>query len=224
MGEGIILKSKKQFAVIGLGRFGKSIISELSRMGYDVLAIDNDEENLNDILEIASHAVQADSMDQHALKNLGIKDFDVVIVAIGQNVQVSILTAITLKELGVKKIIAKALNELHGKVLEKIGIDAVIYPERDMAIRLAKNLTSHNVVDQINLSPQFSILEIITPHSFIEKTLVQLDVRKKMQVNVIAIKRGEEIIISPQADQIIKANDILVVVGENTHLQKLDEL
>lgn len=218
------MKAKKQFAVIGLGRFGTSLIIELSKMGYDVLAIDNDEDKINDIVDIAAHAVQADSMDKQALKNLGIKDFDVVIVAVGQNIQVNILTAITLKEMGVKKVIAKAQNELHGKVLEKIGTDVVIYPERDMATRLARVLTSQNVVDQINLSSEFSILEIKTPQVFVERTLVELDVRRKLKVTVIAIKRGEEIIISPPADQLIKANDILVVAGENKFLTNLDNL
>ena len=218
------MKSRKQFAIIGLGRFGISLITELSRMGYDVLAIDNDGDKVDDILEFATHAVQIDSMDKQALKALGITDFDVVVVAIGQNIQASILTAIILKEMGVKKLIVKAQNELHGTVLEKIGTDVVVYPERDMAIRLARALTSHNVVDQINLSSKYSILEIKTPKAFVDKTLVELDVRRKMKVTVVAIKRGDEIIISPNADQVIKANDILVVAGDNDSLRILDEL
>jgi trk system potassium uptake protein TrkA len=218
------VKSRKQFAIIGLGRFGISLITELSRMGYDVLAIDNDGAKVDDILEFATHAVQIDSMDKQALKALGITDFDVVVVAIGQNIQASILTAIILKEMGVKKLIVKAQNELHGAVLEKIGTDVVVYPERDMAIRLARALTSHNVVDQINLSSKYSILEIRTPKAFVDKTLVELDVRRKMKVTVVAIKRGDEIIISPNADQVIRANDILVVAGDNDSLRILDEL
>ncbi|MGI6413068.1 MAG: potassium channel family protein [Syntrophomonadaceae bacterium] len=218
------MKSRKQFAIIGLGRFGISLITELSRMGYDVLAIDNDGAKVDDILEFATHAVQIDSMDKQALKALGITDFDVVVVAIGQNIQASILTAIILKEMGVKKLIVKAQNELHGAVLEKIGTDVVVYPERDMAIRLARALTSHNVVDQINLSSKYSILEIRTPKAFVDKTLVELDVRRKMKVTVVAIKRGDEIIISPNADQVIRANDILVVAGDNDSLRILDEL
>jgi trk system potassium uptake protein TrkA len=213
-----------QFAVIGLGRFGMSLINELSRMGYDVLAIDNDEEKVEDAAQTATHAVQADAMDEQALKSVGIRNFDVVVVAIGENIQTNILATIIIKEMGVKKVVAKARNALHGKVLEKIGADLVIYPERDMAVKLARSLVSRNILEQIELSPDYSIIELITPKDFIGKSLVELGVRKKMGVTVLAIRHNDEIIVAPTANQVIHRGDILVVLGKNADLEKLGEM
>ncbi|OPX87505.1 MAG: Ktr system potassium uptake protein A [Pelotomaculum sp. PtaB.Bin104] len=214
----------KQVAIIGLGRFGMSLLTELSRMGCDVLAIDNDVNNVNEVAEIATHTIQADSMDEQVLKSLGIRNFDIVIVAIGENVQASILTTIILKELGVKKIVAKAKNALHGKVLEKVGADCVVFPERDMAIKLAKTILSHHILDHIELSPQYSIEELLAPKIFINKSIEEIDVRKKMKVSILAIKRGDEVIVVLNAREVIKAGDILVALGKNEDLQRLDEL
>lgn len=214
----------KQVAIIGLGRFGMSLLKELTRIGCDVLALDSDEIKVNEAADIATHSVQADSIDKQILKSLGIRNLDIIIVAIGQNVQASILTTITLKELGAKKIVAKAQNSLHGKVLEKVGADLVIYPERDMALKLAKTLLSHNILDHINLSPEYSIMELIAPKIFVGRSLAEIDVRKKMRVTILAIKRGEEIIVALQARQVINAGDILVALGKNEDLHRLDEL
>lgn len=214
---------KKQFAVIGLGRFGSSLIKELVAMGHEVLAIDTDEEKIEDFVDIATHAVQADSTDVNVLRKLGITNFDVVVVSIGQNLQANILTAITLKEMGVKKVIAKAQTALHGKVLEKIGTDVVIYPERDMAIKLAHSFV-HNVMNQIDLSSEYSIVEILAPKEFVGKSLAQMEVRTKMNVAVIAIKHNDEIGVPPDPDQIIHERDILVVAGENKNINKISEM
>ncbi|NLB53869.1 MAG: TrkA family potassium uptake protein [Syntrophomonadaceae bacterium] len=214
---------KKQFAVIGLGRFGSSLIIELVAMGHEVLAIDTDEEKIEDFVDIATHAVQADSTDVNVLRKLGITNFDVVVVSIGQNLQANILTAITLKEMGVKKVIAKAQTALHGKVLEKIGTDVVIYPERDMAIKLAHSFV-HNVMNQIDLSSEYSIVEILAPKEFVGKSLAQMEVRTKMNVAVIAIKHNDEIGVPPDPDQIIHERDILVVAGENKNINKISEM
>ncbi len=214
----------KQFAVIGIGRFGESLVKELSHMGYEVLAIDVDEEKVNDAVDIATHAVQADAMDEDTLKALGIRNFDVVIVAIGNNVQSNILTTIILKELGVKKVVAKAQNALHGKVLEKIGADVVIYPERDMAIKLARSLVSHNFLEQINLSPTYSIIELFAPKAFISKSLSDIGLRKKMRVTILAIRRGDNIIVAPGPDETITRGDILVVLGGNEDLEEINNL
>lgn len=214
----------KQFAVIGIGRFGESLVKELSRMGYEVLAIDVDEERVNDAVDIATHAVQADAMDEETLKSLGIRNFDVVIVAIGNNIQSNILTTIILKELGVKKVVAKAQNALHGKVLEKIGTDYVIYPERDMAIKLARSLVSQNFLEQINLSPAYSIIELFAPKAFISKSLADIGLRKKMHVTILAIRRGENIIVAPGPDESIIQGDILVALGHNDDLVKINNL
>ncbi len=214
----------KQFAVIGIGRFGESLIKELSRMGYDVLAIDVDEEKVGDAIEIATHAVQADAMDAQTLKALGIRNFDVVIVSIGGNVQANILTTIVLKELGVKRVIAKAQNALHGKVLEKIGADVVIYPERDMAIKLARSLVSHNFLEQISLSQDYGIIELFAPKVFLNKTLSEIGLRKRLRVTILAIRRGEDIIIAPSPEEKIFRGDVLVALGNNEGLEQISNL
>jgi trk system potassium uptake protein TrkA len=212
----------KQFAVIGLGRFGTSVARTLAGMGYDVLAIDQREERVQDIMEHVTHAVQVDAVDEHALKSLGIRNFDVVIVAIGQDVQASILTTVLLKEMGVRRVVAKANTELHGKVLAKVGADKVVFPERDMGVRVARALVSQNILDQIELSPDYSIVELIAPPEFVGKTLQESAIRTRFGVTVLAIRRDRDIIISPGPAQIVKEGDVLVVVGRNDRLEKLE--
>ncbi|MEN6351340.1 MAG: TrkA family potassium uptake protein, partial [Syntrophomonas sp.] len=209
---------------IGIGRFGGSLIRELSRMGFEVLAIDADEDKVNDAIGIATHAVQADAMDEASLNALGIRNFDVVIVSIGNNVQANILTTIILKEIGVKKVIAKAQNELHGKVLEKIGADVVIYPERDMAIKVARSLVSRNFLEQINLSQDYGIIEFFTPRVFVNKSLADIGLRKRMQVTVLAIRRGNNIIVAPSPEEKMYEGDVLVALGHNEGLEKISNL
>jgi len=214
----------KQFAVIGIGRFGESLVRELYKMGYEVLAIDVDEERINNAVEFSTHAVRADSMDENTLKALGIRNFDVVIVSIGDNIQANILTSIILKELGVKNIVAKAQNALHGKVLEKIGVNYVIYPERDMAIKVARSLVSRNFLEQINLSSTYGIIELYAPRTFVNKSLAEIGLRKKMQVSVLAIRRGDDIIVAPGPDEKILHDDVLVVLGSNVNLEIINDL
>jgi trk system potassium uptake protein TrkA len=214
----------KQFAVIGMGRFGSSLTRELTRMGYEVLAIDEDEEKVSNAAEYATHAVQADSMDINTLKALGIRNFDVVVVAIGENVQANILTTILLKEMGVKKVLAKAQNELHGKVLEKIGTELVVYPERDMAIKIARSLTSTSLLEQISLSPDYAIAEFIAQPEFVNKTLVESGIRKRYKVNILAIRRGDEIIVAPPPESRIMEGDILVALGRNEDLERFSQI
>lgn len=209
----------KQFAVIGIGRFGQSLVEELAHLGYEVMAIDNDEDKINDIIEIATHAVQADSMEEGTLKSLGVRNFDVVIVSIGSNIQANILTTIILKELGVKRIVAKAQNALHGKVLEKIGADVVIYPERDMAIKLARSLVSSNFLEQINLSPTYSVIEFFTPRTFFNKSLMEIGLRRKMRVTVLAIRRNNEVIVLPEPTEKLYQGDVIVALGNNEDLE-----
>ena len=215
---------KKQFAVIGLGRFGKSLVRELTRIGHEVLAIDADPHKVNEITDEVIHAAQADAMDEQAMRSIGIRNFDVVVVSIGHNIQSSILATILLKEMGVKKVIAKAQNSLHGKVLEKLGIDLVIYPERDMAIKLARSLSSKNILDHIDLSPDYSIMEMVAPIAFVGKNLASLGVRNKMGITILAIRRGEEIIVSPNSVQVINAGDILVALGKNKNLSRICDM
>lgn len=212
----------RQFAVIGLGRFGQSVAITLARMGYEVLAIDTDEERVNEVMEHVTHAVQIDALDEHALKSLGIRNFDVVIVAIGQDMQASILVTVMLKEMGVREVIAKARTELHGRVLAKVGADKVVFPERDMGIRVARALVTKNILDQIELSPDYSILELVAPEEFVGKTLEESAIRLKHGVTVLAIRRGSDVIISPGAKQVIEPGDILVTVGRNDRLKRLE--
>lgn len=213
----------KQFAVIGLGRFGTSMAKTLSRMGYDVLAVDHNEEKVNNIIEHVTHAVQADAMDEQTLKSLGIRNFDVVVVAIGQDIQANILVTVMLKELGVKKVVSKAVTDLHGKVLERVGADKVVFPERDMGVRVAHALVSKNILDQINISPDYSIIELISPAELANKTLGQSNIRGKYGVTVLAIRRGNDVIISPGAQHLVKEGDVLVVVGRNEKLKTLED-
>jgi len=212
----------KQYAVIGLGRFGTSVARTLTMMGHEVLAIDDDEERIQEIINEVTHAVQADAKDEQALKALGIRNFDVVIVAIGQDMQASILVTVLLKEMGVKYVVTKAQTELHGKVLTKVGADKVVYPERDMGARLAHSLVSSNVLDHIEISPDYSILEVVAPENLVGKTLKESGLRAKFGVTVLAIKRGNEIIVSPSPVDPILENDILVAIGENDNLRSIE--
>jgi len=213
---------KKQFAVIGMGRFGLSVASALSGMGFDVLAIDANEQRTQAVSNIVTHAVSADSTDEEALRALGIRNFDVVVVAIGQDIQASILTTLILKDLGGPLIVVKAQNELHGKVLNKIGADKVIYPERDMGLRVAHHLTSPNILDYIELSDEYSIAEMRATPGMLGQNLKELDVRAKFGCNVMAIKRGTKMNISPTADDRLEEGDILIIVGQKNDLTKLE--
>lgn len=214
---------KKQFAVIGLGRFGGSICRTLAQEGMEVMAIDKDENRVNDYSSIASHAVVGDSTDEKVLKGLGLRNFDHVIVAIGDDIQASILTTIILKELGVKHITAKALNDYHEKVLIKIGADHVVHPERDMGKRIAHNMISNSVLDYLELSDEHSIVEIVANKKIAGHTILDLDIRAKFGITIVAIKRGSEIIVSPQAHEMIYENDILIVIGADTDINRFEK-
>lgn len=212
----------KQFAVIGIGRFGASVATTLYEMGNDVLVIDNNEDKVEDIVDKVTHAVTADSTSEAALKSLGITNFDVVIVSIGQDTQASILTTLLLKELGVNYIVAKARTILHGKVLQKIGADRIVFPERDMGIRVAHNLVAANVLDFIELSPEYSIVEIIVPQSMVGRSLRELDLRARFGLNVLAIRSADKKInVSPAATDRLLHGDVMVVVGQNDKIQAL---
>lgn len=217
-------KNGKQFAVIGLGRFGSHIATNLYKMGYDVLAIDKNMDKVQDFSNEFTHVVQADTTDEKALRELGILNFDVVIVAIGEDIEANIMTTLQLKEIGVQYIVAAARSPLQIKVLEKIGADRVVAPERDMAQRVAYNLASTNVMDYIELSNKFSIAEITVPRAFVDKTLVESNIRAKYNINVVAIKRGEDVIVSPMPTEKLHEDDIVVVVGDNEHINGLENL
>ncbi|WP_096435607.1 potassium channel family protein [Alteribacter populi] len=214
---------KKQFAVIGLGRFGGSICQALNKQGMEVLAIDMDEDKVNKFANIATHSVVADSTDDNTLKSLGIRNFDHVIVAIGDNIQSSILTTLMLVEQGVRHITVKAQNDYHEKVLNKIGAHKVVHPERDMGIRIAHNIVSKNVLDYLELSDEYSIVELMAGGLVHGKTIVDLDIRAKYGCNIMAIKRGGDINVSPQADEYLARGDILIVIGADSDINRLEQ-
>lgn len=214
----------QQYAVIGLGRFGSSIARRLHEAGQEVLGIDVSEERVEDAELFVTHAVVADSTEERALTSIGIGNFDCVIVAIGNDMQASILTVMLLKNLGINKIIAKALDKRHGQVLEHIGADWIIYPERDMGERVANQLLSPNMLNYIELSKEYNIEESVIPSRMAGKSLRDLDIRAKYNVSVIAIVRGGEIIISPSPDQIIHKGDLLVMIGHREDLYKFSKL
>lgn len=214
---------KKEFAVIGLGRFGGSVARTLHEMGYEVMVIDRDPQRVQDYATLVTHAVEADSTDEGAMRALGIRNFDVVVVAIGEDIQSSILTTIILKELGVQKVVVKAQSDLHGKALYKIGADKVVYPERDMGVRVVHQLISPNILDLIELADDYSVIELSAGNFFNGKTLSELDIRAKFGCNVVAIKSGEKITIAPLATDRIYRGDILIVIGRNEDLQRLRE-
>lgn len=213
----------KQFAVIGLGRFGSNVARTLYEMDFEVMGIDENEDRINEIMQYVTHAVVADSTDESALREIGIRNFDVVVVAIGADIQASILTVLILKEMGVKTIVAKAQNERHGQVLYKVGADRIVFPERDMAVRVAHNLISANVLDFIELAEDYSVAEVVVTKRMVGKTLRQIDIRAKYGVNVIAIKSGEKFNIAPGPDETIKEKDVLVVIGHNLDLKDFEE-
>lgn len=213
---------KKQFVVIGLGRFGSSIAKTLYSLGNDVLAIDADEDVIQNIADSVTHAVQADATDENSLRTLGISNFDVAVVTIGSKVQASIMAALLAKDLGVKYILTKAHNELHAKVLKKIGVDRVIFPERDMGVRVAHNLVSTNILDYIELSADYSIAEIASPEEWHGKTLNQLNMRSKYGINIMAIKKNDEVNILPSADDTVEQGDIIVAIGGIEELNELE--
>lgn len=215
--------AKKQYAVIGMGRFGSSVAHALGEMGYDVLAIDSNEQRTQEVVEMVTHAVTTDSTDEEALRALGIRNFDVVVVAIGEDIQASILTTLILKDMGVPVLIVKARNELHGKVLQKIGADKVVYPERDMGLRIAHHLISPNILDYIELSKDYSIFEMRASEAMLGKNLKELNIRVRYGCNVMGIRSGQEMNISPNPDERLMAGDVLIIVGHNDHLNKLEQ-
>lgn len=227
----------RQFAVIGLGRFGFSVAESLIKKGAQVLAIDRNEEKVQAISEIATYAVTLDATDESALKSIGIQNVDVAIVSIGEDIEASVLVVMILKEMGIKEIVAKAITDLHGRILVNLGVNRVVFPEGEMGKRLANSLVIPTVIDFIQLSDEYSIAEIPAPKEFEGQTLKELGIRARFNMNVLAIRRkvplleeggetsyAEETIMSPIADDKVETGDILVVLGENTKFEKLSKI
>ncbi|OIN98542.1 hypothetical protein AUJ66_00880 [Candidatus Desantisbacteria bacterium CG1_02_38_46] len=224
----------RQFAVIGLGKFGFAVVKTLAEKGCEVLAIDKDEEKVREASGFTTQVIQLDATDEDALKKVGAEDIDVAIVSVGENLEASILITLILKEIGVKEVISRALNPHHAKVLQKIGVDRVIFPEREMGIKVAESLVSPDILEQIRLSPNYEILEFTVPSSFTGRTLKELAIRTKYKVNVIAIRKKvpcinesgesdfkEEINLTPDGEDEISVGDVLVVVGDIKNIEAL---
>ena len=221
---------KQTFAIIGLGRFGSAMATTLTELGQDVIGIDADEERVQRHADVIRSAVQLDANDERALRAVGVQDVDVAVISIGENIEASLLAVMLVKDLGVPRIIAKAVTALHGRILERIGVDRVIFPERDMAVRVAHSLVVANVLDYIELSRDFSIIEIPAPAAFAGKSLKDLQLRNRFGLTLIAIKRkpsgsGPEVTnVAPNADDQIEAGDVLALLGSNERLAQLDKL
>ncbi|MBB6732514.1 potassium channel family protein [Cohnella zeiphila] len=209
-----------QFVIVGLGRFGSSIGRELVLLGNEVLGVDRDEEKVQELSSVLTHTVVADATEEEVLRSVGARNFDCGIVAIGDDIQASILAAILLKELGVKKVVAKAVSELHGRVLERLGVDRVIYPERDMGVRLAHQLVSPNLLDYIEISKKYTIAEMEVPSCLTGKSLANVNPRGRYGCSVVAINKPKGMIIAPNADDVLTEKDVMVVIGTNEQIEQ----
>ena len=214
----------KSFAVIGLGLFGSSVARQLCALGAEVLAIDTNSNLVQQVSGDVTTAAVADARDLEVLRALGVQECDCAVVAIGDDLAVSVLATMNLKELGISQIICKAHDETHRKVLEKLGADKVVIPEKEVAEKLARSLTSHNVLDFIELSNDYGIVEINTPKAWIGKSLKELDVRARLGVNIIAIERNDKVSVSPRAEFELAKNDVLVVLGDYDSLTMMQEI
>lgn len=212
---------KKEFVVFGLGRFGKSVALTLADSGCEVLVVDNNEEKIHDIAESVTYAVKADVTDAETLSTLGLRNFDGAIIAIGENLEASVLVTILVKELGIPYVLAKVQTETQAKVLKKVGADMVVFPEKETGIRIANKLVHGNFFDAIELSSTFSMMEMDALPEWCGRTLSELDLRARYDINVIGVKNKGKFNFNPTADEIIDKDDILVVIGRNETLSQL---
>lgn len=213
---------EKQFAVLGLGRLGQSVALTLYENGCNVLACDSNYEIVQEFSNCATHVVQADITDEVVVETLGLGNFDVIIIAIGSDMNASIMATLVAKEKGAKYVLVRAKNMMQKKIFEKIGADKVILPERDMGIKVATNLITTNLMDYINLSDEYSIAEIEPLRAWFGHTIYKLDIRAKFGLNVVAIKRGKKMLVLPGINETITERDILVVIGRNVDIGKVN--
>ena len=213
---------EKSYAVIGLGQFGMSVAETLAESDCDVLAIDAREENIQEIADKVTYAVRADVREPEVLRTLGVQNVDVAVIAVAENMEASIMATMQAKELGVPYVLAKAMNALHGKILEKIGADRVIYPEQSMGLRVARNLMSGCFLDVFELSTEFSMAEFPVPTEWIGKSLQELQLRESHDINIIAIKVGDDVEINLDPVKPLEADWHLMAIGKNKVLERLN--
>lgn len=216
-------KDNKQFAVIGLGRFGRAVCSTFQRLGYEVLGTDIDERRVSQVLtdQIVGHALQLDSTEPAALKEAGIFEFDTVIVAIGNYIQESIVTTLNVKEAGVPHVVAKASSEVHGKLLQRVGADHVVFPEYEAGCALARSLTKPAILDRFDLDPENSIVELIVPDEFHGKTITELQLRNRYGLNLLAVSHDGKFEINPDSRKRLERGSAMVVIGCNKDINRL---
>lgn len=216
-------KENQQFVVIGLGRFGRAVCSTLHKLGYEVLGTDVDERRVAQVLkeQMVAHAVQLDSTDPAALKEAGIFEFDTVIIGIGNYLQESIITTLNVKEAGVPHVVAKASSEIHGKLLQRVGADHVVYPENDAGCTLARSLTKPAILDRFELDPNHSIVEVLVPEDFHGKTVAELDLRKRYGLNLLAVGQNDKFEINPDPYKRLHKGLAMVVIGSNRDIDRL---
>lgn len=213
--------AKRIFVVFGLGRFGESVATTLAESGCEVLAVDSDPDKVQEIASKVTHAVCTDVMDVEVLQSLGLNHFDAAVIGIGKNLEASIMLSILSKEMGVPFVLARAQTELHAKVLRKVGVDKVVFPEQETGIRIAHNLIMGNFFDAVELSKTFSLMDLIAPESWVGKNLRELNLRTSHGITVVGIRRGEDFEINPDPGNKIQSDDMLVVIGKNDVLNQL---
>jgi trk system potassium uptake protein TrkA len=214
---------KSSILVIGLGRFGTAAARELEQLGHEVLAIDRNEAVINDIAPDVTHAVQLDASDEDALRSVGAGEFEHAIVAISGATEASIFATMALKNLGVGHVIAKAATGLHGKILERVGADRVVYPEREMGTRVAHSLAIPSVIDYLDVAPQFGIVKVRPPASFVGRSLKELDLPGRLQVSPIALRRASEVTFNPHRDMVVAGDDELILMGSDDRLERIGQ-
>ncbi|HHY11267.1 MAG TPA: TrkA family potassium uptake protein [Firmicutes bacterium] len=214
---------QKQFAIIGLGRFGSSLARTLAKLGAEVLAVDLDPEKVRAIAPVVTEAVEADATSQSVLTELGVKNFDVAVVAIS-GFEASLLVTLYLKQLGAGQVVVKAASDVHARILESVGADTVVFPEKDMGRRLAYSLVSGSVIDYIELSEDYGVIEIAVQGALVGRTLRNLDLRNKMGFNIVAIKRDNQVNMYVNPDEPLHETDVMIAIGPNDGIRRLNEI
>lgn len=207
--------------VIGLGRFGAAAARELMALGHEVLAVDASEALVNELAPEVTHAVQLDATDEAALRAVGAADFDHAIVAISSGIEASIFATMALKRLGVRNVVAKAANGLHGTILERVGADRVVYPEREMGERIAHAFAVPDVLDYLDVAPRFGIVKVRAPGAYVGRTFRDLDLANRLRLTPVALRRGDEVIVNPHRDEVVREGDELILVGRDDRLEEL---
>lgn len=211
---------KQQVAVIGLGRFGSAVATELVRLGHEVLGIDTNMDTVQSLSAALSHVVQAEATDEETLARLGIGEFDVAVVGISSDLETSILATLLLKRMGVKRVIVKARNDTHGEILTRVGADRVVYPERDTGLRLAHSWTSSDITDSLDVVEGYAVSRVTVPPEIVGQTVKRAVLDRNFQVTLLLLARGERVTVYPSGTETIRTGDILVIGGELGEMER----